>query len=157
MHTLKRLLILPVLLTCPQFILAAPNTSVSAQLHGEHITWDHTGSSVKTKLNVTNHEAYSVICDAEMKTSYDEKIKKEEVTIPPGKTTTFPFRHNKSVTKLQLFLICQADAAEKAKVKETGRIEGSGSEQTTDNIVTRKLEQEAPKEVKVPVEELGQF
>lgn len=152
----SRFAILPALwLACTAS--AAPFVSISGQTHGENVSWHHETSAVRTTVYLTNHEPYAVICDAEMKTSYEEKLKKPEITIPAGKTAGFDFRHNKSITQLQVFLVCEADKEQKAKVIEHGKLDGSLIEATTGDIVTHKREPTEHKENKVEVEDLGRF
>lgn len=143
------------LLAC--LVEAAPLVTISGQTHGENVSWHRETSAVRTTVYLTNHEPYAVICDAEMKTSYEEKLEKPEITIPAGKTASFDFRHNKSVTNLQVFLVCEANKAEKAKMEEQGQTGDARIEKTTGDIVTHKLEPEAPKTHKVEVEDLGHF
>lgn len=137
--------------------LAGPATQVSTQLSGLHITHYKEDSPIRTVLHATNHEAYSVICDAEMRTNIEEnKVKLNEIRIPPGKTAPFVFRYTRGVTKLNIYLIC-VPTEEKALVEQEGKVEGSDSEQATDRIVIKKLPKTEETTKTVPVEDLGKF
>ncbi len=136
---------------------ARPATDVSPQLAGLHVSYHLDGNSVRTNLYTTNHEAYAVICDAEMSTNMDEKQKLAEIRIPAGKTLPFHFTYGRSITKIRIRLMC-VPSEEKAIVEEQGKVDGNTSEQSTDRIVTKKLEKPAGDTSKtIPVENLDQF
>ena len=145
------------LLACSLPALAAPTVEVSSQLGGEYITWYHDTSIMRSILYVTNHEPYSVICDSQMTTHYKDKTSQMEIRIVPGKTESFRFHFNKSVTSIKLQLTCIPDDAEKDLVKKEGKLQDSSVEKTTDNMTTRKLKPEESKPVEVEIQDLGQF
>lgn len=148
---------LPTLLLVTSLAIADPLTEISTQLRGLHVTYDANGNAVRTHLYATNHEAYAVICDAEMKDNRDEKQKLTETRIQAGQTALFTFTHAKSITKIHVFLMC-IPTEEKAVVEAKGKVEGATSEQADDRIVIKKLEKKADEPPKpVPVEDLGSF
>jgi hypothetical protein len=139
-------------------IQANPSVDVSTQLQGLYVTYQTETKSVRTLLYATNHEAYAVICDAEMKTNRDEKQKLVETRIESGTTITFTFNYIRSITGIHLSLMC-VPTEEKAIVEAKGKAEGSNSEQSNDRIIIRKLAppKEDTRPVIIPVEDLSHF
>jgi len=138
-------------------VIAGPVAEISSQLSGLHITYHKEDSAVRTILYATNHEAYAVICDSEMRTNIEQNKKKQnEIRIAAGETAPFMFYYSRGVTKLNIYLIC-VPTEEKAIVEAEGKVDGSASEQATDRIVVKKRKKPEETVKTVPVEDLGQF
>ena len=139
-------------------VQASPSVDVSTQLQGLYVTYQTEAKPIRAILYATNHEAYAVICDAEMKTNRDEKQKLVETRIAAGTTVPFTFHYIRSITGIHLSLMC-IPSEEKAIVEEKGKVEGSNSEQTNDRVITRKLAppKEDTRPIVIPVEDLSHF
>lgn len=94
-----------------------PSYEVFPQLKSLKVSY-HVGTSKKqTVLYATNHEKIAVTCDALMNTNKQEKSKKREILIGPGKTMEFPFQHGSAITSVRLYLMCEA--RKDTKINET--------------------------------------
>lgn len=84
-----------------------PTYEVFPQLKSLKVSY-HVGTTKKqTIIYATNHEKIAVICDAAMTTNKQEKSKKREILIGPGKTIEFPFQHGSAITSVRLYLMCE--------------------------------------------------
>lgn len=103
----KTLTSLCLLASCPVYA-DGPNYEVFPQLKSLKVSYHVRISKKQTVMYATNHEKIAIICDAAMTTNKQEKSKKREILIEPGKTMEFPFQHGSSITSVRLYLMCEA-------------------------------------------------
>lgn len=85
-----------------------PNYQVFPQLKNLKISYHVETRKKQTTIYVTNHEKSSVVCDAMLNTNKQEKIKKQETLVAPGKTISFSFIHGIAITDVRIYLMCEA-------------------------------------------------
>jgi hypothetical protein len=101
--------------------VGAPAAQIFTQVNALDVAYDSESTELRTTLYATNHERFAVICDAEMKTNLQEKLRKTEIRIEPGKTAGFPFSHRRSVKDISLYLMCQAAESQPAAPNDDKR------------------------------------
>ncbi|HSC76211.1 MAG TPA: hypothetical protein VLB90_08250 [Pseudomonadales bacterium] len=85
-----------------------PNYEVFPQLKSLRVNYQVESRKKQMVLYATNHEKFTILCDAAAITNKQEKTKGRETRVAPGQTITFPFTHGSYVTDVRLYLMCEA-------------------------------------------------
>jgi hypothetical protein len=150
---MRRLLLAIACLTTSLTVCAdGPQYQVQTQLRGLAVNYNVENNNIETILYATNHEKFPVVCDASMNTNRQEKSKGKDTLIAPQKTGAFSFRHGKSITKVQLFLVCEA-----AKNADTYSTTDSHTDTNTQPPQNDTHKTQQPKPVTVIEENLDRF
>ena len=84
-----------------------PNYQVFPQLKTLTVSYHVDTNKRQTVIYATNHEKFSITCDAEMTTNNLEKTKRHETLVAPKKTVAFSFPHRSSITHVKIYLMCE--------------------------------------------------
>jgi len=113
-------------LLAPIFLLGSLNAhseganyQVFPQLKNLKVSYHVETRKKQITLYATNHEKKPIICDSMLITNRQEKLKKKEIPLAAGKTTTFSYIHSSGITDVRVYLMCEPSQGSTIEEKST--------------------------------------